>query len=1105
MSQQAKRYAKRDALWQARSLMRTTLSMFPGSVPELLSMPAPDERPWLRSIYVGRGRLDETRIDSEGMQRIRHALRQLRSLPANVYRRLSREPDGWLARVEQLCDQIAARLDGQRVTLDQLARIGSRRMHAQLESMVTDCPELETLLSTVLQIELTRRDGVDETRWKFLRNHVHSMHQLVIAEDDLRLHLGLYQIAPSIHPKWFQFLVEALRCRELSDEACAQLPRFSKRANELRKLLKCGTPIDQLSQPRLRGELITNARWLLHQTPKQVRVYTRLLASLIDDRTIEDVRGVFSGVADATRAVERAHAKATACGPMRYIEFAGGDGTIEQLLKVPEGMAEMTKSLLLLRNQLNAISTCEPDLATLRAMTRFFESMSDVHWRVRLEWLQASELALGKSCQQRTIEQQRLLTGLARLFARRGVPARIRASVSCEDLVTAIQEEAVDREQLSRYLAVVERVLYERPTIAFEGATAAYAAMYASSRAEAIELVETHARRGNSHTNLYHLQFAMRIADGAEQAFDVLRWFFESGLCYETLELLSGIDDPLIRRAIHRMLSSGQMRRLDQLVTHLRLVKAVKIPLTKMPCFDRDTAWVRAYPETLHDALRELSERCEDAPAIAADVLRKNFPRTERLQGQIDFLQQRLKSRDVTAHQRTRMEAKVERLRYYLSHPTVPALQRLQNLEAKLRRRCESWVLEEFEFRSRAESLQSITGGGADQSLPARLSKTPYNELLPAVLSLSGRSRTIGLRLLFVGDRERKNVAPLEPANARFLARMRRLGINMEPWLREKQTVRNRWGEFQLGFEHDALELLLMGHHFLTCLSPHDVNFFSAISNAIDLNKQVLFCRTESGRVVGRCLFALTNEGLVQTFNRYSHDGELPFDDMVDAFAEDLARRMGTGLTSGGSVSNLVSNDWYDDGPIPGGLTRILEGDRPLEKVLSSTKSSTLSAELCEFFGTRASVVANITLILTTIDETKRRDLIVPFIEHFGFDGRLSFAQQMRLAIRAHHQGATDLAQRFLDQQPLPRLLARLRRFVKEPCELSPQMLEQSVIGMLMRADLRLAHRFLISTRPKGVRQDEQETSPLRRSTLAEIHRRRGRTERARRLTQKSV
>ena len=430
-------------------------------------------------------------------------------------------------------------------------------MRDSAEAIVSEFPELEPLLSLVLQVELTRREGIDETRWKFFQTHLESMRRMVAAEDDLRLHLGIYQIGPSIYPGWFRFLIDALCCPELSDSIDASLPRLSELTKQFRKLLRFDATVDKLPRPRLRAELMTHTRWLVRQTPKRIATVTRLLGVLVDDSTIKDVRDSLAGVADATRAVERAHGKATSLGPRQYIQEVGRGDSIERILERPSKLASITDSLVLLRKHVRSLMKEDLDAKHLQGPIRFFEVIPERDWQARLQWYQILQRSLPQYNEDCRGRNRQLLRSLGALFARHGMPIGLNDPRSREGLMESMARYSRIGEKRENYIAVVERVFYKRPTIAFHPDTVSAAAMNAESVAEAVQLVEEHASRGNSVTNLYEMEYARNLATSVGQTFDILRWFAEAGLCREELELLVPIQDPVLHRAIRKMLERG--------------------------------------------------------------------------------------------------------------------------------------------------------------------------------------------------------------------------------------------------------------------------------------------------------------------------------------------------------------------------------------------------------------------------------------------------------------------------------------------------------------------------------------------------------------------
>lgn len=263
-----------------------------------------------------------------------------------------------------------------------------------------------------------------------------------------------------------------------------------------------------------------------------------------------------------------------------------------------------------------------------------------------------------------------------------------------------------------------------------------------------------------------------------------------------------------------------------------------------------------------------------------------------------------------------------------------------------------------------------------------RVFDPPLGDPLAGVLGLSGRVRSAGLRLLLERARGMALDTLAAPANRGFVERMTAKGIDVGPWLDGRVEIRATTvpgEEFVVRFSDDVLDVLLMGHHFQTCLSPGDVNFFSAVTNAVDVNKRAAYGRTREGRIVGRRLLALTDDGLLNPFAAYSHAGDDRFAAATDAFARDLAAAMGTFLTAQGSVSPLVLSQWYDD------AAASIEGDRSLDaaegllsKTLHAAEPERVVEEVSELLGGRDRLRDHLTRILVLPARRSRPDLLPP-------------------------------------------------------------------------------------------------------------------------------
>jgi hypothetical protein len=123
-------------------------------------------------------------------------------------------------------------------------------------------------------------------------------------------------------------------------------------------------------------------------------------------------------------------------------------------------------------------------------------------------------------------------------------------------------------------------------------------------------------------------------------------------------------------------------------------------------------------------------------------------------------------------------------------------------------------------------------------------------------------------------------------------------------------------GKITLEIETDPFHVLFMGEYgFASCLSLRGSNVWSAVSNAIDIDKAVVWARDPAGNIVGRRLIALTPKGVV-SYRTYTNRHGLSLNGFFTKFLDAYAEHCGTKVTHRVSPGPLLSDDWYDDGAI---------------------------------------------------------------------------------------------------------------------------------------------------------------------------------------------
>jgi len=133
------------------------------------------------------------------------------------------------------------------------------------------------------------------------------------------------------------------------------------------------------------------------------------------------------------------------------------------------------------------------------------------------------------------------------------------------------------------------------------------------------------------------------------------------------------------------------------------------------------------------------------------------------------------------------------------------------------------------------------------------------------------------------------------------------------------EVVMESFGKVMFETQHHFEDVLKMGTLVQSCLSIGGCNQHSAIANALDVNKQVVFARAENGRFLARQLLAITESGELACFEVYHTSGgkdckllEAEFLRLNQEFAERLGMMICDHYDY--EVARVVCKDWYDDG-----------------------------------------------------------------------------------------------------------------------------------------------------------------------------------------------
>jgi len=123
--------------------------------------------------------------------------------------------------------------------------------------------------------------------------------------------------------------------------------------------------------------------------------------------------------------------------------------------------------------------------------------------------------------------------------------------------------------------------------------------------------------------------------------------------------------------------------------------------------------------------------------------------------------------------------------------------------------------------------------------------------------------------------------------------------------------------------EQNPIKILQMGNVVGgSCLASDGSNCWTTITNALDINKRVLYIKDKKGDIMARRLIAMLKNGRIIQLGVYNNYPELDLWHIFEEYTLELAERCNTGTSNtantneGGDVKTLLGDRWYAGTPV---------------------------------------------------------------------------------------------------------------------------------------------------------------------------------------------
>lgn len=670
---------------------------------------------------------------------------------------------------------------------------------------------------------------------------------------------------------------------------------------------------------------------------------------------------------------------------------------------------------------------------------------------------------------------------------------------------------AITSESLDKYLSAIDVLTDEMPNSSRKImtkndcsellATIATQVDDSKSIAEYYKIIQ---QNKLTHVDVETLKFAIKHRESAQDFVDIIKAIQNldktcpdppaANLITDGCTYLSKIGK---LESARRLIHSRNISSLLNIGKRIRLLAILNLQPTLFHIKDRQDPlpeWALSYPVALHAPIQELIALAPHGKTSVERILQKDFPAQELLDKEIITLREKHANNPNNSHIYQRLTA----LEIRKNHPTNVSNARLTNLAQKIMTAADRSLLMSIDLQFNQQFTDVFKSILSTDTVPDWLFEKDSIELFDATRKLSNRFRILADSIFS----KRCGPEPWHfydmPANKNFIKKIESYGINTKPWT---NPTPNRWmididgsQRLELNFESDPLEVMRMGDYFGTCLSLGSCNFFSTLTNFVDINKQVIFARDQNNKVVGRCLIALTDNGSLIGFHPYCQNRAIDFRSIIAKILTELSKNMGASIAHQGKVPLLVGPDWYDDGPEDiTGKFDYLEYNSVFRQSLSTIPVAELMPTLTKLCGSEQPDPILLGMLIELPELNARPELITPLLPLIESNGGVSSLILRKAGVLSLKSGNMRFISNHLSKIINHNLMVNeswswydddLMPLVKMMADLSPS----------------LVLRWLRQSRDKNCGSDLEETVPNRRTILATVHRNLGRRNLAKKI-----